>query len=128
MFAEVWNRVVEGKYQSIQARLAGYRRLKITNEIYPGLFPGKGEVDGIVYFDITADDMARLDGFEADCYERVAAMVIDESGAQIPVETYRISESHRNILAFEEWDPVKFKQSGLQEFLSGYHGFKQQDE
>ncbi len=123
MFDEVWERVVRSDYHKTVASVNGFRRLRIYGEIYPGMIPGNGTVEGIVYHDIDSADLKRLDRFEADCYERITAEAHGPDGEIIDVELYQVSPDQRRILRNEDWDPKRFARAGLREFLARYHGF-----
>jgi len=124
MFDQVWERVVEGDYRKTEAKVSGFRRLRIYGEIYPGLVPGEETVDGIVYHDINTADLEKLDRFEADCYERITTEALGPDDVFIEVELYQVSPDDRGILRNEDWDPERFAAAGLSEFLARYHGFE----
>jgi ABC-type amino acid transport substrate-binding protein/gamma-glutamylcyclotransferase (GGCT)/AIG2-like uncharacterized protein YtfP len=126
MYDAVWSRLVSRQYQKVSARLSGYRRLKIKDEDYPGLVKGIGVVRGIVWLGLDDETLARLDRFEADCYERVTEIVVDDDGNGIQADCYRIKESARSVLLEDaDWDEDEFERTGLQRFVNSYSGFRE---
>ncbi len=116
MFADVWQRVVRGQYASCDATLAGYRRFAVRDETYPGIVVSTGSsVAGLVYADVDADDVARLDQFEGELYERIDATVTDAQGSAMKVQTYLFLQPTG--LTDQLWLPQSF---ALQQFLSTY--------
>ncbi|WP_292936914.1 gamma-glutamylcyclotransferase family protein [Noviherbaspirillum sp.] len=108
MFPQVWTRVVRGAYRSIPARLDGHARFAISGETYPGMVPKAGEtVQGLLYFDVSAQDIDALDTFEGADYRRDAVKVTPESGEILAACTYiyllpqNLSESPWMAAAFQ---------------------------
>src|SRR5271155_1290355 len=65
MFAEVWSRVVHGIYRQMPAR-----------------------AEGVVYFDVSPADVASLDVFEGEQYQRQVIHVRVTGGDAIAVHAY----------------------------------------
>ena len=73
MFPEVWTRVVRGAYRPLPARVTGYARHGVRAETYPGALAAPGALlEGVLWLDVGADDLARLDRFEGPDYQRIA--------------------------------------------------------
>ena len=123
-YDEVWNSIVQGKHEKTGAQLKGYKRLKVKKEEYPGIVKGEGTVRGFVRFDVDETNVARLDDFEADEYERVKEYVQDKNGQDIKVDAYRIREEYKYILEDHDWDLSNFEKIGLEKFRLNYLGFK----
>lgn len=116
MFAEVWQRVVRGQYASHAATLDGYRRFAVRDETYPGIVTrAGGSVAGLVYADIDAADLARLDAFEGELYRRIDAVVTGANGHTMQVQTYLFLQPAG--LTDQPWLPESF---ALQQFLATY--------
>jgi gamma-glutamylcyclotransferase (GGCT)/AIG2-like uncharacterized protein YtfP len=121
MYPQVWDRVVRGRYASAAARLQGYRRLALVSASYPGIVAGDGgSVDGRVYFDVSGDDLARLDAFEADEYRRdtvrVAVQGPGPEPAEVDAQAYVFTA--REKLADRDWDVERFEREQLPEFVA----------
>lgn len=116
MFAEVWQRVVRGKYLSQPARIDGYQRYAVRGDTYPGIAMATGaSVTGLIYRDVNAADLAALDHFEGDFYERIGLHATSEDGAQIAVQTYLFRDPAG--LSDQLWQAHAF---ALQRFLESY--------
>ncbi|GAA4033178.1 gamma-glutamylcyclotransferase family protein [Actimicrobium antarcticum] len=116
MFPVVWQRVVRGEYIAEPARIADYQRYAVRGDTYPGITPRPGgSVDGLVYLNVDAADLAALDHFEGDGYRRIRVAASTTSGDTIMVQTYVF----RNPAALSDqpWLPQAFQ---LQRFLETY--------
>lgn len=118
MFDQVWSRVVRGSYRRAAAVLPGHERRAVRGETYPGVIAAPGaSVSGVVYFSVDDSDLARLDDFEGQPYER-RSVVLDLDGEALPAEVYLIRDPGR--LEPGPWDVARFERAGIFEFLSGY--------
>lgn len=123
MFPEVWRRVVRGDYRCAPASVAGYARYAIAGETYPGMIRlGDGRVEGVVYFDVAAQDVAALDVFEGAEYRRDTVTVRLQSGAVAEAATYIYLVPGR--LLESPWLPESFQ---MQRFLDTYCGMNRQE-
>lgn len=107
MFAPVWERVVRGSYRSARARLDAYARFAVRGQSYPGIVPmSASHVDGLLYFDVAANDLDALDRFEGAEYARTALTVRLEDGVlcEAAAYVYLIREN----LASAPWQPERF--------------------
>ena len=101
----------------------GFQRLQVKNQKYPGLVRGHGVVNGIIYFDIEAKDLARLDIFEGDLYKREAVEISCADGEKIAAFVYLIRDEFKSVLG-GEWSKAEFERTGLAEFEKRYVGFE----
>ena len=116
MFPEVWTRVVVGPYRSMRARLEGYARYEVRDQTYPGMVKQLGSsVEGVLYLDVNDADLAMLDHFEGDDYERVALEVACEDGIVRETDTYLYRLPDR--LLKTAWRPDAF---AMQRFIDTY--------
>ncbi|MET0963710.1 MAG: gamma-glutamylcyclotransferase family protein [Noviherbaspirillum sp.] len=116
MFDEVWRKVVAGRYRSQAATLLDHRRHAITGVSYPAIVSMPGErVAGLLYLDVSADDLARLDAFEGTEYRRDALPVVLENGETVSAWTYVWLDHGR--LSDAQWLSEAFR---LREFLETY--------
>lgn len=124
MFAPVWQQVVKGQYQAIPSVLADHQRLAVLNEDYPvAIHQPAHHIQGVLYLGVNADDIARLDRFEGEYYDRISIQVTDAQGCVYSADVYRLNAQFQAILAPVDWDVEQFKQQGLQRFLQQYKGF-----
>lgn len=118
MFAPVWEVVVAGRYRSLPAVLGGYRRLAVRGEDYPVAVPARDAcIRGVLYLNLSPEDLARLDRFEGEAYRRRAVQVI-AGGRRLPAEVYELRPEFRHLAAPTPWDPERFVAEGLRRFLA----------
>jgi gamma-glutamylcyclotransferase (GGCT)/AIG2-like uncharacterized protein YtfP len=116
MFPRVWLRVVRGSYRSEPAVAHGFARFAIAGETYPGMVPRDGEsVAGVLYYDVSAPDIAALDAFEGEEYRRVAISVRTALGADLEVGTYLYLRPEK--LTESPWIPAAFQ---MERFIGSY--------
>ena len=123
MYPQVWDRVVRGRYRSAAALLPGIRRCALLGLSYPGAVPDAGaHIHGRVYFDVDAEDLARLDAFEASEYRRddVVVSLPAEAGAAAPAQVYVYLDASR--LEARDWDAQRFEREHLAGFVDGHAG------
>ncbi len=124
MLPEVWEAVVSHRYMSQIAFLSNHQRFTVRNEVYPGLRYLNGcTVQGVVYFDISSDDLHRLDAFEGEAYQRSEVRLVVDSNKNITAETYLVKNEYLGILSKEVWTTELLNKGGLARFLEGYQGW-----
>lgn len=107
------------------ARLAGFRRMKVNGEAYPGLIEDNlGEVEGVLYRGIDAVAWERLDRFEGEMYRRIAVRVRLPDATTVTAQTYLVNSDHRHHLDAEEWSFAEFLHLGKVQFQTLYPGFE----
>ncbi|TFW07117.1 gamma-glutamylcyclotransferase [Oxalobacteraceae bacterium OM1] len=115
MFPEVWERVVRGRYRSAAAELPGHARFALAGETYPGVVLQPGSVvRGVLYFDVDAADLAALDAFEGEEYQRTT-VTVDADGQCYEAGTYLYLLPQK--LSAAAWEPESFQ---MQRFLDTY--------
>lgn len=116
MLSPVWERVVLGHYRASPALLDGHARHAIHNAAYPGMIASPGAVvRGIVYFEVSAADLAALDAFEGSEYRRTMVEVTVADGRTVSADTYLYLPLEK--LSAAPWNPDEF---ALQRFLATY--------
>ena len=128
MFEEVWSRLISSDYKKASATLHGFIRTAVIDETYPVISIGKASdfVNGVVYFDVKKNDIARLDDFEGDYYIRKNLPVQLSDGAEFEAQTYILNKEFSHIVSSEDWDPDHFKKCTMPRFITNYVGFKRQ--
>lgn len=123
MFDPVWSRVVTHTYTSSRARLPGYQRCCVINETYPIAIPAcDAYIDGILYWNVNAQDVTRLDTFEGDYYHRIPVNIELASGA-VAAWVYALNPVYQHVVDYRPWDVEQFSQTGMTQFLQRYQGF-----
>ncbi len=129
MFEEIFSRVIATPepQASQSARLVGYQRFKVIGEVYPALIPSDQatSVAGRIYFDLTTDQMLRLDAFEGEMYERTPVAVVTEGqGLSISCETYVCHIEYRNLVSNQIWSPFNFGEQAQRHFIERFSGWR----
>ena len=108
------------------AYLNGFERHLVMNANYPGIRPQlNGCVSGLVYFQISQNELDILNAFEGDMYEVLAVTATLISGESIPTCTYVVKEQFENLLTDKDWSLEKFNSLHKDNFIREYHGFTQ---
>jgi BirA family biotin operon repressor/biotin-[acetyl-CoA-carboxylase] ligase len=117
MFEPVWSAVVTGQYSSRAVQVDGWQRYVIPGEDYPGAVLSAGSsMTAVIWEGVGAEDLARLDAFEGDQYERVRVLVDLESR---PAWIY--AWRGERALTSTLWDPDAFAQPGVMERFLARH-------
>ncbi|MBN1957156.1 MAG: gamma-glutamylcyclotransferase [Desulfuromonadales bacterium] len=123
MDPEIMAHVAGGIFPSHPARLAGFRRRLVRNEVYPAIIPDVSEdVEGVVYLSLSAEALERLDSFEGEYYERKTVMA-ESNGKKMNVETYVLTAEYRHLLSLIPWSLEEFQSAGKGIFARDYSGF-----
>lgn len=122
MFEDVWNRLVRGHYLSQQATLHGFARRSIKQDEYPVIFHADEQVEGVVYYDISEEDMRILDAFEGEYYERQDVELIVKD-APVRACVYVLKEAYFDLIDPKPWSEALFATEGIKRFLANYKGF-----
>jgi hypothetical protein len=129
MFPSVMKAVTGREFASRKARLKDYVRFKVIGESYPGLTPSEGAAtEGVLYLDVDAVSVRRLDDFEGEMYERTEIAADMRGGESLTAQTYLIKAQFRDRLSSEPWDPERFEADDLREFMANYRGFNRTDQ
>ncbi len=106
------------------ATLRDYSRHPVRGEEYPGIRPAPGAcVEGVLYSQLSATALARLDAFEGSQYQRMPIVVTMASGRQCNAWVYVMQPELHHLLLAENWDYDGFLTSGKSRFLERYLGF-----
>lgn len=118
MYAPVWESVVLGKYDSVEALLPGFRRAALEGQTYPGAVRQDGHsIVGRLYLNVDGSDLKRLDDFEGEWYERIS-VTVKTTDADVPAQVYYWL--HDDLTIETDWSVQEFESTGLDLFLSTY--------
>jgi gamma-glutamylcyclotransferase (GGCT)/AIG2-like uncharacterized protein YtfP len=125
LFEEVWSRLVRGSYVRRAARLHGFTRRRVRGDVYPVIVKSHNAdwVDGMVYLNVTEEDIRRLDVFEGDFYDRQNHGVVVEASEKAVAAVYVLKDDYDYMTDDVGWDPEWFAREGLVIFLGRYRGF-----
>jgi gamma-glutamylcyclotransferase (GGCT)/AIG2-like uncharacterized protein YtfP len=128
MDQEIMSRVAGGVFSFKPAVLNDYVRRTVRGEVYPGIVARKGEsVQGVLYFDLTAAAIDRLDRFEGELYRRSGVVVDAGHGASIEAQAYIIENEFVHRLSDSEWRFEAFQKYSKNRFQTSYAGYKDLD-
>jgi len=100
------------------ARLEGYARYRVAGRVYPAIVEALGsEVSGVLYSDLEAAELDRLDLYEGELYERREVSVWVGSG-RVAAATYVVRPELRHRLSSEAWDLAGFQRHHLDAYLA----------
>ena len=126
MFPEVWQAVVGREFAAVEGAAAGFAIFRVQDAVFPGIrAAGDGDaVRGVVYLDVDAASLERLDVFEDDFYERQALWIECDDGQRRQANAYVVPAHNRTVLTDEPWDRHQFVASGgLENFINRFAGF-----
>lgn len=115
MYLPVWGQVVQGTYACKNAVARGHARYAVPGETYPAMVvQADSEVKGLVWLNVAADDLSRLDAFEGPEYQR-QTISVQVDGQDLKVQTYLWLQPAA--LDGNLWSVQRFEEDGLQKFL-----------
>jgi gamma-glutamylcyclotransferase (GGCT)/AIG2-like uncharacterized protein YtfP len=125
MFDRIWTRIVDGNYRKTEAVLSGYDRKGVKGEVYPAIYPSSihSQIQGIVYLEVSAADLAKVDIFEGEYYYRKIEKVLTLDNRRVTAGVYVLKEEYYPLISHWEWDAVQFEKSSIHHFLADYTGF-----
>ena len=124
MFDTVRDLLIDDRYRKLEGYVSGYKRLRVRDEVYPGLVASMGSrVDGVVLLGINPSDVRLLDRFEGAYYRRQGVTVVCGHRHRVCAQAYVFRDEYRSLLTENEWDVDQFCNKDLQTFMSRYQGF-----
>jgi len=124
MCADIMQRVAGCRAQSTEAVLRDFFRSGIHREDYPGIVPRPGaSVTGVLYLDLPAEAVRRLDVFEGELYERRQVEVFSPDYGVCSAMAYVVKDCYRDRLNNKEWSYAQFLATGKANFEKAYLGF-----
>ena len=104
------------------ANLSDFKRTKIKGAEYPAIRPSLGDmVNGLVWFDLTFDELAILDEFENSEYERKLVDVELENGGYVEAYAYIFRSEYSGYLSSEPWSLDEFEEQNLLAFMTRHN-------
>lgn len=119
IFADIWQCVVGHAAESTPAELSGYRVLGVVDDLFPVMIPGTTDdrASGVIYFDLTDQDLQRLDDYEAHLYERKEVYPVTEDGGSVACQTYLLREEYYSAATEEAWTPAWFAEHAKRQYM-----------
>ena len=119
LLPKIMEAVTGSSYESIPATLEGYRRLRLKNEVFPGIIADpEAYTKGKLYLGVEARSLRRLDAFEGDLFERRLLSVTAENGERCQAYVYLVPDRNSNQLENEPWSLKIFRQDDYETFMA----------
>lgn len=109
-FKHIWLEVTGGENTCATAFITNIARKKLINKPYPGGIKtiGLQPLKGTLYFDLTVQQIKRLDDFEGELYLREQHEVTLENGTKEYAHIYLIKNIYRSLVSDEDWELADF--------------------
>lgn len=122
MFDPVWSRIVSNSYDREEGILTGYDRKSVRGEVYPVIIPSSphSQVQGIIYHKVSSSDLARLDLFEGEYYDRRKEEVVTLDATMVSADVYVLKPEYYWIISSKAWDPIQFSNKDIYHFIQHY--------
>lgn len=139
MFEPVWSMVVSTPGRApMPATINGYQRFCVRGETYPAIVAvADGQVSGMLYVDVTDEQLATLDAFEGSDYQRIEVAAgltapsteqktqpaaVPPAASVVPTDVRAWVYLFLNEPALDTrmWDPVRFESRDMAGFMRTY--------
>ena len=119
-FPRLMEAVTGRTFASQPALLEGYARYALRGATFPGLVEeGHSATDGVLWRDLDAASLARVDDYEGDWYER-RAVTVRAGDAPLPAQTYVLVDAQRRRVSRRRWVAARFESRYLRRCLAEY--------
>mgnify|MGYP001084856298 CR=1 FL=1 len=106
VFEKVILRLIGRVPESTAAVIENYARYRIADTDFPGIIPKPNErVRGILYQELTSNEMNILDDYEGECFGREQVWIRNEEGRLERCWVYIFKSEYYHLLVREPWDP-----------------------
>jgi gamma-glutamylcyclotransferase (GGCT)/AIG2-like uncharacterized protein YtfP len=124
---EVMLAVTGRAFRPREATLVGYARLCVKGCSYPGIVPApSGSTPGRLFDGIDAEIWERLDRFESDLYDR-RRLIVRSAAGDAAAFAYVVRDSQRAALSDQPWDPARFVERELEQYLVACGAFRAEE-
>lgn len=125
MCSDIMFKVADCRSEFVEAVLRDFFRSGIRAEEYPGIVTQPGtEVSGVLYLNLPAKAIKRLDGFEGEMYSRQEVNVISDNIGLTKAMAYVFKPKYKHLLTNEPWSYSRFLAVGKPKFEAAYMGYK----
>ena len=125
MFPQVFEKVTGSIDKSQPGILSDYACYALKNRSYPGIvYKKNAETKGMVYFDLDATKIKKLDFFEGDLYHRKkVSILLSDKNILSKAFVYILKPEAEYLLTSHQWSRDSFETKYLQQFLVSDPGF-----
>jgi gamma-glutamylcyclotransferase (GGCT)/AIG2-like uncharacterized protein YtfP len=119
MFPAIWLRIVGREFLAQPASVAGFAVYRVAGGVYPVMIAAEpsSRVEGLVFRDVDAVMLRRLDEYESDLYERTEVQAVLAGGQEIACVAYVLPEHNRSHASDEVWSAEAFARDHLAGYL-----------
>jgi gamma-glutamylcyclotransferase (GGCT)/AIG2-like uncharacterized protein YtfP len=115
---DVFRSIVGRSLASRAAVLDDFGCSMLRGKVYPAIVDRPGaRVQGAVYTGLDERDLALLDEYEGEFYER-RSLLVSVAGSALAAYAYVLRPAHHGELADEPWDLERFRREHLARYLS----------
>jgi len=115
---DILHAVVGERWHGRAAVLDGYACYRIRGKPYPAIVvEPTGSVSGLLYSDVGAPELERLDRYEGELYERRTLGVRVDGTPLTAAVGYVLADRHRSLLSAQGWELAAFEREHLAEYL-----------
>jgi len=115
MFDEVFAAVTGRLASNSPALLEGWRRHALRDRTYPAAVPApESSVQGMVWLDLSDEDLRKLDEFESTEYRRTPVQVLLVDGRRVTADIYEWLDPA--LLLPVDWSEQAFRRAHLADF------------
>jgi len=122
MFDDIMQNLLGKPATKIPAVLQGWMRHALKDRTYPGAVPAtdpNAKIDGILWLSLTDQDLAILDRFEGNEYDKLQVEVLSAAGQTYPALLYAWKDTSALL---GEWDVAEFDRLHRQSFVEQHSG------
>ena len=106
MDADIWLRAAGRPFPREPATLRDYEARALRGVHFPGLIEAPGSLTpGLLYRDVDAPALARLDEYEDDFYQRITVNVTTAAGESVATQVYLMAHGQRSAVLPDIWTP-----------------------
>jgi len=126
---EVVEAVIGRRCPARPATLPGYRRRLLRDRSYPGVLPdSQASTEGVLLDGLSAEELAVLDRFEGEPYERrVASLRLAPVAAPQAAFVYVVRDDFAALMTDVPWDLDRFRAESLPGFLEQCRAFRREE-
>lgn len=119
LLPNIMEAVTGSSYESMPATLEGYRRLRMKNEVFPGIIADpEASTKGKLYLGVDARALNLLDAFEGDLFDRQLLSVTAENGDRCQAYVYIVPAWNSSHLEDKPWSLKTFMQDDYENFMA----------
>jgi len=119
MFRDVVKAVTGKTFHAQCGLLNGYAQFLLGDEGQAALIPFPDRVvTGVVYLDVDAPSLLKLDAFQGGRFKRREVSIEAENGKWLEAEAYELNLNHKKLLTVHEWDEDEFRDKHLKKVVA----------